>query len=495
MGLKEFLLGNRWVLAVWLLPISFIYDLIWYVRSKYVFWAGSAPKKHDERVKYVQKQVRDWQTLGKGRKMCTARPQWMSISQQKINYKSTSYQVEVNLMDILNIDTDKMVVTCEPMVSIGRLIDLLIPLGYTVPIVPEIGDLTVGGLVMGGGIESTSHKYGLWQHICPRYEIVVADGTLMECSKDKNSDLYYVIPWSYGTFGFLTALDIQIIPYKSYIRLEYQPTYTMEESMKVFDHETRKESGNDSVEGIMYSRDKGVIMTGVFTDECEKDKYNPIGRWYKPWFFTEVVKVLDEGKKVEYIPTKDFYFRHNKPFFWLTDVWVPFGNHPIFRYLFGYLLPYNYGLLKLINERVMPTQLTENFVVQDFGIPAKYFKTAIDFFDDIVGIYPLWLCPARALDTGPIHSLKDEDEIHIDIGIYGHCKKPKYDKVETLRAMEKFARDYNGYQGLYAETLMTYEEFKEMFDGTTYFKVRNSLPLTEEAFPEVYHKVSKMGRT
>ncbi len=27
--------------------------------------------------------------------MCTARPQWMSISQQKINYKSKSYRVEV----------------------------------------------------------------------------------------------------------------------------------------------------------------------------------------------------------------------------------------------------------------------------------------------------------------------------------------------------------------------------------------------------------------
>lgn len=76
------------------------------------------------------------------------------------------------------------------------------------------GDLTVGGLVMGGGIESTSHKYGLWQHICTRYEIVVADGSVMEATKEKNSDLFYVIPWSYGTFGFLTAVDIMIIPFK-----------------------------------------------------------------------------------------------------------------------------------------------------------------------------------------------------------------------------------------------------------------------------------------
>ena len=97
-----------------------------------------------------------------------------------------------------------------------------------------------------------------------------------------------------------------------------------------------------------------------------------------------VRRFLDEGPCVEYVPTMDFFFRHNKPFFWLTDVWVPFGNHPIFRwdqnqgtmthpsakiaifsrYLFGYTLPYNYGLLKLINDKIMPKGLTNNFVVQ-----------------------------------------------------------------------------------------------------------------------------------
>ena len=49
-------------------------------------------------------------------------------------------------------------------------------------------------------------------------------------------------------------------------------------------------------------------------------------------------------------------------------------------------------------------------------------------------------------------------------------------------------------QGLYAETLMSKEEFMEMFDGSHYLKVRKSLPLCEEAFPEVYDKISKLGR-
>ena len=87
---------------------------------------------------------------------------------------------------------------------------------------------------MGGGIESTSHKYGLWQNICLKYELVLSDGTITTCTRDENSDLFYAIPWSYGTLGFLTYVDLMIIPFKPYIRLVYEPTYSLDETMEVF---------------------------------------------------------------------------------------------------------------------------------------------------------------------------------------------------------------------------------------------------------------------
>ena len=45
----------------------------------------------------------------------------------------------------------------------GQLSRALNNLGWTIPILPELDDLTVGGLVMGTGIETSSHKYGLFQ--------------------------------------------------------------------------------------------------------------------------------------------------------------------------------------------------------------------------------------------------------------------------------------------------------------------------------------------
>lgn len=36
---------------------------------------------------------------------------------------------------------------------------------------------------MGVGIETSSHKYGLMQHILESVELVLADGSLIKCSK------------------------------------------------------------------------------------------------------------------------------------------------------------------------------------------------------------------------------------------------------------------------------------------------------------------------
>lgn len=43
--------------------------------------------------------------------------------------------------------------------------------------------LCSGGLVMGTGIESSSHIYGLFQHICVAFELVLADGSLVRCTQ------------------------------------------------------------------------------------------------------------------------------------------------------------------------------------------------------------------------------------------------------------------------------------------------------------------------
>ncbi len=45
------------------------------------------------------------------------------------------------------------------------------------------------------------------QHICVSYELVMADGSVVKCSESENTDLFYSVPWSYGTLGFLVTIS------------------------------------------------------------------------------------------------------------------------------------------------------------------------------------------------------------------------------------------------------------------------------------------------
>ncbi|XP_067008969.2 delta(24)-sterol reductase [Anabrus simplex] len=494
-ALQHIIINYRWVFACFfLLPLSFAYEVYSYARNWIVFKTNSAPKQHEKKVKYVQKQVREWKTSGAKVPMCTSRPGYQTMSLRKPKYKNTLYNIHVNLVDILEIDEEKQTVVCEPLVSMGQLTATLVPLGWTIPIVPELDDLTVGGLVMGTGVESSSHIYGLFQHICVSFELVLPDGSLVKCSKDENSELFYGIPWSYGTLGLLTAAEIKIIPAEPYVKLEYKPAYSLDEAVEMFTEESTKKNPHLFVEGLMFNQDQGVIMTGDLVSSYESDKLNQIGKWYKPWFFLHVQEYLQTGSGVEYIPLRDYYHRHSRSLFWEIQDIIPFGNNVLFRYLFGWMMPPKVSLLKLTETKAITELYEKHHFIQDLLVPVSALKESILKFHKEVQIYPLWLCPFNLPnDPGMVHPAATREEMYVDVGVYGVPKTDSFECEKTTRAVEDFVAKVKGFQMLYADSFRSREEFRNMFDHTLYDKLRNKYDC-KEAFPDVYDKASKSAR-
>lgn len=496
-GWVEYMLTHyRWVIVIFfLLPASFFYDIYYYTRSWLIFKLSSAPQQHDKKVKAVQKQVREWCKGDQNVHMCTARPGWQTISFREGAYKKTFHKVAINMVDILEIDTDKKTVRCEPMVTMGQLTHTLVELGWTIPVLPEMDDLTVGGLVMGTGIESSSHKIGLFQHMCVSFELVVADGSVVTCSKTENPDLFYSVPWSYGTLGFLTAVEIDIVPAKRFVRVEYKPCHSLDNLVQTFTEETNKIDGNQFVEGLMYSLNSGVVMTCNMATSAEPGKLNPIGKWYKPWFFKHVQTFLEKDLQgVEYIPLRDYYHRHTRSIFWEIQDIIPFGNNVIFRYLLGWLVPPKVSLLKLTQGQTVKELYEKNHFIQDMLVPLSTMRDALEVFEKEVKIYPIWLCPFKLPpNPGMLHPPNDAETLFVDIGTYGVPKVNNFEPVATTRRIEEFVRKVKGFQMMYADSYMTREEYRQMFDHTLYDQVRKSLNC-EKAFPEVYDKVSRKAR-
>ena len=48
--------------------------------------------------------------------------------------------------------------------------------------------------------------------------MVLGDARRVICSPTENPELFSAIPFSYGPLGFLVSVDIDIIPYKPFIK-------------------------------------------------------------------------------------------------------------------------------------------------------------------------------------------------------------------------------------------------------------------------------------
>ena len=487
-----------------LLPISALYSAYLMLRNRIVFFLRSAPARHEQRVRRVIQQVEDWKRDGCREKLCTGRSGWKSMSDLVPKYKLSHRKIDVSLYDILELDEKRGIVRVEPLATMGQISRELVPRGWTLPVVPELDGLTVGGLIMGFGVETSSHKYGLFQHTCESFDIVTAEGRLLRCSQSENADLFHLIPWSHGTLGFLVAAELKVIPASKYVRIHYQPVNSLDGIVEVFERECRDPDRNDFVEGIIYSRDTAVIMRANMTDELGADgPINAIGRWYKPWFYKHVQGYLREKKEgVEYVPLRDYFHRHTRSYFWAMEEIIPFGNHPLFRWPLGWALPPSIELLKY-TETATTRSLRDQFqVLQDMLMPIRYLKKSIEYFSDHYNLYPLWLSPMAVHDNarhlGFIHPLRNEDgivdELFVDIGAYGVPRKQDFDNRSALPLLEQFVLANHGYQALYAKTTLSQADFRAMFDHSDYDRLREQLPYCRQAFDEVYDKVSSTGR-
>lgn len=58
-------------------------------------------------------QVREWKKEGRKTYMCTGRPGWLTVSLRVGKYKKTHKNIMINLMDILEVDTERQVIHVE----------------------------------------------------------------------------------------------------------------------------------------------------------------------------------------------------------------------------------------------------------------------------------------------------------------------------------------------------------------------------------------------
>lgn len=496
--LTELLIRYRWIFVVpVLLPLSTLFKLILGVHNFYHRVLRNAPERHDQRVRDIQKHIQNWRANGSKGKLCTARKNWMRISARTVDYKHPENTIPIDLYGILKVDTERKIVRVEPRVTIGQLIDHLVPRGWTLPVVPEVDDLTVSGLFLGYGIEVSSHIYGLFSELVRSCDVILGDGRLVRASPTENVELFNALPWSQGSLGFIVALELTIIPAKQYVHVTYRPVKGFDEMCAILEKESHRDEPPDFIEAILFDRTEGIYITGTLTDKAEFAKVFHANRWYVPWYAARSRKFIQSGGHQEFIPLSHFYRRHHRSMYWESELIVPFGDHPLFRFLLGWMMPPKVAFLRLTQGERIKRYYDEKHVLQDALVPMCHARKALGYFDQIFDAYPIWLCPFRINKkeprgfSGPSDDAGDY-EMYVDIAVLAVpgpvMRGEDYNALEATRRMERFLIEHRGYQALYAVTQMCREEFEHMFDCTLYRRVRRDYA-ADDSLMDAYDKV------
>ena len=178
-------------------------------------------------------------------------------------------------------------------------------------------------------------------------------------------------------------------------------------------------------------------------------------RWYKPWFYKHVESFLDKGECEEYIPLREYLLRHDKAIFWVLESMIPFGNHPLFLFFLGWMLPPKPAFMKLTTTATVRAMTFTKQVFQDIVLPINKLEEQINKSHELFDTYPILVYPCRIYDHGkhvgqlrpprPDQMVPDSDYgMFNDLGVYGVPRLVKerkpWDAVTAMRKMEDFTR-------------------------------------------------------
>ncbi|KAH8707060.1 hypothetical protein GQ44DRAFT_629088 [Phaeosphaeriaceae sp. PMI808] len=411
-----------------------------------------------------------------------------------------------SLNHVLSINFEKGTALVEPNVPMDSLVRETMKSGFLPPVVMEFPGITVGGGFVGTAGESSSFKYGFFDRTVLSAEVVLADGQLVKASALENSELFDGLRGSFGTLGVLTMVELQLLPMKAMVEVIYHPTTSFKEAMSKI-HEQTGDQRNDYVDGVLFSKNSGVIVTGRLTDSNESSSL-PVRRFSKPWnewFWIHARSISRHGTiSMELIPTQDYLFRYDRGAFWM-------GMYAYQHFMVPFLWVTRFLLDYFMHTRIMYHALhasgyTDRYIIQDIAFPASNAAEFADYVDGKFGIYPLWLCPLRSDGrnsmghpqpyTNIVSSKQDGniyDGDYINIGVWGPYPSAEGEYVRANREIEAKMRELGGLKWLYSRVFYTEDEWWQVYDKGKYSALRQRFNAT--SLPSIWDKVKNRDRT
>jgi len=393
------------------------------------------------------------------------------------------------LTGVVAVDQEARTADVQGMCTYEDLVDTTLAHGLMPLVVPQLRTITLGGAVSGLGIEATSFRSGLPHESVREMDVLTGAGEVV--TTRPGDELFDTFPNSYGSLGYATRLRIDLEPAPAYVALRHvrfedatllAKTIAEIEATRTFDGERV-----DGLDGVVFEPGRSVLTLatwratgGVTSDYAGQQVY-----------YRSLVE-----RDTDLLTGLDYLWRWDTDWFWCSRA---FGaQHPVVRrvwprrwrrsdvYLRLLALDRRFHVADRLDRRAGRPQRER--VVQDVEIPVDRLAEFLAWFDDAVGMRPVWLCPVRATRTWPTYPL-DPELLYVNVGFWGtvHVGQEAAD-APVNRAIEARVHELGGHKSLYSEAFYDRQTFDALYDGDHLARVKQHFD-PDDRLTSLYDKV------
>ncbi|WP_246050953.1 FAD-binding oxidoreductase [Nocardioides guangzhouensis] len=384
---------------------------------------------------------------------------------------------------VISIDPEGRTADVQGMCTYEDLVDATLPHGLMPYVVPQLRTITLGGAVTGLGIESSSFRNGLPHESVLEMDVLTGSGEVVTAAPGgPNDELFRTFPNSYGSLGYATRIRIALEPVQPRVRLRHVrvPIEKLDATVARL-VETHEHDGDpvDFLDGVAFSPDEVYLTLGTW-DPTEGPGSDYTGQRV---FYRSL-----QERSEDVLTTLDYLWRWDTDWFWCSRA---FGaQHPavrrvwprrwrrsdVYHRLVG--LEHRFGAYARV-QRLRGRPDVER-VVQDVEIPVGRVADFLGWFDERVGMRPVWLCPLRLRDADgpgsarawPLYPL-EPGRTYVNVGFWGAVPiAPGAEDGDVNRAIEDAVTAHGGHKSLYSDAYYTREEFDRLYAGSTLTEVR-----------------------
>ncbi len=116
---------------------------------------------------------------------------------------------------IRSVDAENGVVVCQAGVSLHRLMQALLPLGWFVPVTPGTRHITVGGAICADVHGKNHHADGSFTRHVRSFDLLTADGTVRTVTPDGTPDLFRATAGGMGLTGIVLEATVELRPVRT----------------------------------------------------------------------------------------------------------------------------------------------------------------------------------------------------------------------------------------------------------------------------------------